>query len=41
MVIPVLNSVKAIERWYLTGEEPVLVMCSDMSNGLRELGIIL
>lgn len=31
MVIPVLNSVKAIERWYLTGEEPVLVMCSDMN----------
>ena len=31
MKIPVLNSVKAIEHQYKTGEEPVLVMCSDMN----------
>ena len=29
MSIPILDSVKSIERQYLTGEEPVLVMCSD------------
>lgn len=29
MGIPVINSVKAIEQQYRTGEEPVLVMCSD------------
>ena len=29
MSIPLLDSVKSIERQYLTGEEPVLVMCSD------------
>ena len=29
MPIPLLDSVKSIERQYLTGEEPVLVMCSD------------
>ena len=31
MKIPVLNSVKAIEQQYRTGEEPVLVICSDMN----------
>lgn len=31
MPIPLLDSVKSIERQYLTGEEPVLVMCSDKS----------
>ena len=31
MKIPRLHSVKAIERQYNTGEEPVLVMCSDMN----------
>jgi len=31
MTIPVLDSVKAIEQQYSTGEEPVLVMCSDMN----------
>ena len=31
MAIPVLESVKAIEQQYRTGEEPVLVMCSDMN----------
>ena len=29
MGIPLLDSVKAIERQYSTGEEPVLVVCSD------------
>ena len=29
MELPVLESVKVIERQYRTGEEPVLVMCSD------------
>ena len=29
MAIPVLESVKAIEQQYRTGEEPVLVTCSD------------
>lgn len=29
MLIPLLDSVKSIERQYFTGEEPVLVMCSD------------
>lgn len=29
--IPVLESVKSIERQFLTGENPVLVMCSDMN----------
>ena len=29
MAIPVLESVKAIQQQYRTGEEPVLVMCSD------------
>ena len=29
MSIPLLDSVKTIERQYFTGEEPVLVMCSD------------
>lgn len=29
MNIPLLDSVKTIERQYFTGEEPVLVMCSD------------
>ena len=31
MKIPFINSVKAIEHQYKTGEEPVLVMCSDMN----------
>ena len=31
MAIPLLESVKLIERQYHTGEEPVLVMCSDMN----------
>lgn len=31
MKIPVLNSVKAIEYQYQTGEEPVLVICSDLN----------
>ena len=31
MAIPVLESVKAIEQQYRTGEEPVLVICSDMN----------
>ena len=31
MALPVLESVKAIEQQYRTGEEPVLVMCSDMN----------
>ena len=31
MAIPLLESVKAIEQQYRTGEEPVLVMCSDMN----------
>lgn len=31
MKIPVLHSLKSIERQYQTGEEPVLVMCSDMN----------
>lgn len=29
MPILLLDSVKSVERQYLTGEEPVLVMCSD------------
>ena len=29
MTIPLLDSVKSIERQYFTGEEPVLVTCSD------------
>lgn len=32
MAIPVLYSVKAIERQFNTGEEPVLVTCSDMNT---------
>lgn len=32
MRIPVLNSVKSIEQRYSTGEEPVLVMCSDKKS---------
>lgn len=32
MRIPVLNSVKSIELRYSTGEEPVLVMCSDKKS---------
>ena len=31
MAIPVLESVKAIEHQYSTGETPVLVVCSDMN----------
>lgn len=31
MKIPQLHSLKAIERQYHTGEEPVLVMCSDLN----------
>ena len=31
MSIQLLDSVKSIERQYLTGEEPVLVLCSDMN----------
>ncbi len=31
MKTPVLHSVKTIERQYQTGEEPVLVMCSDLN----------
>lgn len=31
MSIPILNSVKAIEHQYQTGEEPVLVMCTDLN----------
>ena len=31
MVIPVLSSVKKIEKQYETGERPVLVMCSDLN----------
>jgi hypothetical protein len=30
MTISILNSIKAIEHLYRTGEEPVLVICSDM-----------
>lgn len=29
MVIPVLVSIKAIQQQFHTGEEPVLVLCSD------------
>lgn len=32
MAIPVIESVKAIEQQFNTGEEPVLVTCSDMST---------
>ncbi len=31
MTIPIIDSVKLIERQFPTGEEPVLVMCSDMN----------
>ena len=31
MAIPILESVKTIEQQYRTGEEPVLVTCSDMN----------
>ena len=31
MLTPVLNSIKVIEHLYRTGEEPVLVTCSDMN----------
>jgi len=31
MAVPVIESVKVIEHQYPTGEEPVLVMCSDMN----------
>lgn len=31
MLLPVLHSLKAIERQYKTGEEPVLVICSDLN----------
>lgn len=31
-MIPVVNSIKAIEHLYRTGEEPVLVLCSDMES---------
>ena len=30
-MIPVIDSVKRIERQFRTGEEPVLVMCSDVN----------
>ena len=32
MAIPVIESVKAIEQQFNTGEEPVLVTCSDMNT---------
>lgn len=32
MPVPILNSVKSIEQRYLTGEEPVLVVCSDRKS---------
>ena len=32
MTIPLLDSVKTIERQFNTGEEPVLVTCSDMGT---------
>lgn len=32
MTIPSLKSIKPIERQYSTGEEPVLVLCSDMNS---------
>lgn len=31
MAVPVIESVKVIEHQYPTGEERVLVMCSDMN----------
>ena len=31
MGLPKINSIKIIEQQYRTGEEPVLVMCSDMN----------
>ena len=31
MTTPMLESIKAIEQQFRTGEEPVLVMCSDMN----------
>ena len=31
MIIPILHSLKSVERQYQTGEEPVLVMCSDLN----------
>ena len=30
MRIPVVNSIKVIEHLYRTGEEPILVVCSDL-----------
>jgi len=30
--IPILNSIDIIRKQYPTGEEPVLVMCSDMNR---------
>lgn len=30
--IPILNSIDSIRKQYPTGEEPVLVMCSDMNR---------
>lgn len=30
--LPILNSIDVIRKQYLTGEEPVLVMCSDMNR---------
>ncbi len=32
MSIPVLYSAKAIEKQFITGEEPVMVLCSDMNT---------
>jgi len=32
MAIPTIESVKVIEQQFNTGEEPVLVSCSDMST---------
>lgn len=31
-VIPNLKSIKPIEHQFCTGEEPVLVLCSDMNS---------
>ena len=31
MTIPVIGSAKRIEQQFRTGEEPVLVMCSDVN----------
>ena len=35
MAIPVIDSAKRIEQQFRTGEEPVLVMCSDVNIRLQ------